>query len=56
MLQGATLQDYMIFAAKDSVDASYLASRMGGGDSKPSPLSVLGVRMDVYLVKSDGRP
>lgn len=53
LLQDATSQDYMVIGSKDSKDARFIASRMGGKLLGPRSLSVSGLEMNVYLVRSE---
>jgi hypothetical protein len=55
LLQGATNQDYIVLGPKDSADANFIASRMNGESLKPKSLSVLGLEMDIYLIRNDKR-
>ena len=53
LLTGATSQDYLLFGAKDSKDADYIASRMSGELPEPRSVSVLGMEMNLYFIKSE---
>lgn len=53
LLQDATSQDYLIIGAKDSKDAKFIASKMSGELLGPKSLSVQGVEMNIYLVRSE---
>lgn len=52
LLEGATNQDYIIIGAKDSKDADYIASKMSDELLGPKSISVLGLEMKVYFIKS----
>jgi hypothetical protein len=53
LLEGAAIQDYLVIGAKDSRDAGYIASKMSGEILEPKSLSVLGLEMEIFLVKSE---
>jgi hypothetical protein len=53
LLEGATHQDFLVFGAKESKDADFIASKMSGEILAPKSLSVLGLEMSVYLVKNE---
>jgi hypothetical protein len=53
LLHEATNQDYVIIGPKDSQDARLIASRMGEEHPQITSLTISGVPMDLYLVKSD---
>ena len=53
LLQNAINQDYLVIGAKDSPDVSFIASKIGGEFLEPQSLSVLGLEMNVYFVKSE---
>ena len=53
LLQGAANQDYIIIGPKDSADANFIASRMSSEYLKPKSLSILGLEMDVYLIRNN---
>lgn len=53
LLQDATSQDYLVIGVKDSKDASLIASSMSSALLGPKSLSVLGLEMDVYLIKNE---
>ncbi len=53
LLHDATNQDYVVIGPKDSEDAGLIASRMGGEHLQATSLTISGIQMDVYLVKSD---
>ena len=52
-LKGATNQDYLVIGVKDSKDADYVASKMSDEILEPKSLSVLGLEMKVYFIKSE---
>jgi len=52
LLEGATSQDYLVIGAKDSKDADYIASKMSTEPLGHKSLSVLGLEMNVYLIKN----
>ena len=51
LLAGATSQDYMVIAAKETNDANLIAERIGGELVAPRPLTALGLEMHVCLIK-----
>lgn len=53
LLQDSSNQDYLVIGAKDSVDADFIASRIGGENLKPKSIVILELEMDVYLIRSD---
>jgi hypothetical protein len=53
LVQDATSQDFIIIGAKDSKDANFIASRMSGELLEPKSLSVSGLEMNVYLIRSE---
>jgi hypothetical protein len=53
LLEGTTSQDYLLFAAKDSKDGDYIASKMSGELLGPKSISVFGMEMNLYFIKSD---
>jgi hypothetical protein len=53
LLQGISNQDYILIAPKDSTDANFIASRINGEPLQPNPLSILGLKMDVYQIKGE---
>ncbi len=53
LLQDATSQDYIVIGAKGSKDVNFIASSMSGKLVGPQSLRILGLEMDVYLVKSE---
>ena len=53
LLEGATNQDYLVIGAKDSNDADYVASKMSDEILEPRSLSVLGLQMKVYFIRSE---
>jgi hypothetical protein len=55
LLQDATSQDYIVIGSKDSKDAYFIASRMSGELLEPNSLSVSGLEMNVYLIRSEKR-
>lgn len=55
LLHDATNQDYIVIGPKDLADANFIASRMSGERLKPKSLSISGLEMDAYLIRSDKR-
>jgi len=53
LLEGATNQDYLVIGAEDSNEAAYVASKMSDEILEPKSLSVLGLEMKVYFIKSE---
>lgn len=53
LLEGATNQDYLVIGAMDSKDVDYIASKMSGELLEPKSLSVLGLEMKVYFIRSE---
>ena len=53
LIEGATNQDYLVIGAKDSKDADYIASKMSGELLEPKIISVSGLEMNVYFIKSE---
>ncbi len=53
LLEGTTNQDYLIIGAKDSKDADYIASKMSSDLLEPKSISVLGLEMKIYFIKSE---
>ncbi|HLO16528.1 MAG TPA: hypothetical protein VK206_16975 [Anaerolineales bacterium] len=53
LLQDATSQDYMVVGPKDSEDANFIASRLNGELLEPLCLTVSGVEMNIYLIRSE---
>jgi hypothetical protein len=53
LIEGATNQDYRVIGAKDSKDADYVALKMSNELLEPRLISVLGLEMEVYFIKSE---
>lgn len=53
LVEDGTNQDYLIIGAKDSQDANFIASKLSGKHLEPKSLSVLGLEMTVYLVRTE---
>lgn len=53
LLQGTTTQDYMVVGAKDSNDASFIASRISGDVPEPKAFTLLGLEMNAYFIRSE---
>ena len=53
LLQDGTNQDYLVIGARDSVDADFIAMRMGGRRLKPKPIAIHDLEMDAYLIRND---
>ena len=55
LLQDAASQDYMVIGPKGSQDAHCIASRMSGEAPEPTSLTVSGLEMTVYLIRTETR-
>jgi len=53
LLEDAMNQDYIVIGAKDSKDADYITSKMGGEVLDPKTISVSGLEMKVDFIKSE---
>jgi hypothetical protein len=52
-IEGTANQDFLVIGAKGSRDACYFASKMSGEILEPKSLSISGLEMEVFLVKSE---
>jgi len=53
LVEDATNQDYLVIGAQDSKDADFIASKMSGELLEPKSISILGLEMKVYFIKSE---